>query len=147
MSETNNGQTRINTEKNPSFEPLKAKISLQKRTEKIQFESKRFTDKMLVRLSLMIILVQVLDNSYCEVVIEKARMQQYMFIENDKIIRHVQGVDLQDSDLDLNGVLRAGIGQSVPEHISRSQSRSSVNNEICKPGEWRDFWGRCRELY
>lgn len=147
MSETNNGQTRIILKKTRLLNHLRRKYPLQKRIENIQFESKRFTDKMLVRLSLMIILVQVLDNSYCEVVIEKARMQQYMFIENDKIIRHVQGVDLQDSDLDLNGVLRAGIGQSVPEHLSRSQGRSSVNNDICKPGEWRDFWGRCRELY
>lgn len=75
-------------------------------------------------------------------------MQQYMYVENDKIIRHVQGVDLQDSDLDLNGVLRAGIGRNFPQQISRSQSRNSVNNDIiCRPGEWRDYWGRCRELY
>lgn len=134
-------------EKNPSFETLKAKILMQKTAENIQFEFKCFTDKMFVRLILIIILVQVLKSSYGEVVIEKARMQQYMYIENDKIIRHIQGVDLQDSDLDLNDVLRAGIGKSYPEHISRSQSRSSVNNEICRPGEWRDFWGRCRELY
>lgn len=138
---------KINMKKNPSFEPLKAKISMQKSFQNIQFESKCFTDKMLFRLSLLIILVQVLENLNCEVVIEKARMQHYMYIENDKVIRHVQGVDLQDSDLELNGVLRAGIGQNFPEQISRSQSRSSVNNEICRPGEWRDYWGRCRELY
>lgn len=100
---------------------------------------------MLARLVLIIILVQILKSSYCEVVIEKARMQQYMYIENDKIIRHVQGVDLQDSDL--NGGLRAGFGQNVPETYSRSQSRSSVPDKRCQPGEWRDYWGRCRELY
>lgn len=127
---------------------LMLKSHCKKVLKNIQFEFKCFADKMFVRLILITtILIQVLENSNCEVVIEKARMQQYMYIENDKIIRHVEGLDLQDSDLNLNGYLRAGIGQSVPEHISRSQSRSSVNNELCQPGEWRDFWGRCRELY
>lgn len=113
----------------------------------IQFVSKCFSDKMLVRLLLITILVQVLESSFGEVVIEKARMQHYMYVENDKIIRHVQGVDLQDSDLNLNSVLRSNFGQNLPEQISRSQSRSAVNNEKCRPGEWRDYWGRCRELY
>ncbi len=104
---------------------------------------------MLARLILIAILVQVLQHcSYCEVIIEKARMQHYMLVENDKIVRHVQGVDLQDSDLNFNGAsLRANFGQNLPEYISRSQSRSSVNNDVCPPGEWRDYWGRCRELY
>lgn len=120
---------------------------MQKSVQNIQFKSKCFAGKMFVRVILIIILVQVLEYSDCEVVIEKARMQQYMYVEDGKIIHHVTGIDLQDSDLNVNGVLRAGIGQTVPEHISRSQSRSSVNNEICPPGQWRDFWDRCRELY
>lgn len=112
----------------------------------IQFEFKCFTDKMFVRLlSTIIILVQVLESSNGAVVIERARMQHYMYMENDKIIHHLQGVDLQD--LNFNAVLRSGNGQStVPENFSRSQS-GSVVNETCKPGEWRDYWGRCRELY
>lgn len=102
---------------------------------------------MFVRLILITILLQVLTSSFGEVVIERARMQHYMLVEDDKIIRHVQGDDLQDSDLNGKGALHENFGQNVPEYISRSQSRNAINTERCPPGNWRDYWGRCRELY
>ncbi|KAG4080032.1 hypothetical protein HA402_006344 [Bradysia odoriphaga] len=118
---------------------------MQKTAHMIQFEFECFASKMLVRLISLIILVQVLESAYGEVIIEKARVQHYMQIENGKIIRHVQGVDLQDSDL--NGV-PAGSGRNIQQpFVGRSQNRNAAVTEKCGPGEWRDYWGRCRELY
>lgn len=103
---------------------------------------------MLFRLISIIILIQVLESAYGEVVIERARMQYYMQIENGKIIRHVEGDDLQDSDL--NSVLPTDSVRDFQPSQPTGQSQS--NSEVlitqkCGPGEWRDFWGRCRELY
>lgn len=120
---------------------------MQKTAHMIQFEIECFTGKMLVRLISIIILVQVLESAYSEVIIERARMQHYMQVENGKIVRHVQGADLQDSDLILNGVLPAGSGRSFPQTVGHTQTRNAANNAKCGPGEWRDYWGRCRDLY